>query len=199
MPTAGKGQKGTPPGPKIDMKYLQAEVTRAVSAAVDARFQGNDQLCIASADLNRTMARSECQCKVWGRETCSSTCTCRMGKKTCGIDCDCRGFCGNSFATLPRLDVREGALGRELYTREDLPEHKLAFVVCGHIMNDTHFQRILQHSSAKHQYAVSVSWPGSSQGLPGEPGSVNYVVDPSNHVSGKANHSCEPNTAVGPW
>lgn len=184
---------------KLELMYLEAGVSRIVSASVDENLTGNYELCMAGANLNRAMARYRCNCHVLGLETCSDTCSCRTAMKICGFECLCHGFCCNSFATLPNLDVRNGALGRELYTVDDLPYQKLAFVVCGHVMSEFQFQQVVEHYPCHQHYVSLVSWPGSSTNLPGIPGEVTYVVDPSTHFSGMANHSCDPNVAVGPW
>lgn len=186
-------------GVRINLKYLKAELNHAVKTNVDAHMSGTPLLSLPSAETNHAMAQHECDCYVRGKETCSGTCSCRTAMKVCEVTCNCHGFCCNSLATMPKLDVRGGALGQELYTKEDLPQQKLAFVVCGKILTDALFHDIAMIDPHRHYYGVRVSWPGYSQNVPGVPREVNFVVDPSRHISGMANHSCDPNTAVSPW
>lgn len=89
---------------------------------------------------------------------------------------------------MPRLDVRDGALGQELYTRDDLPQQKIAFVVCGTILTEALFQSIAMIDPYHAYYGVRVAWPGHTKDVPGEPGEVKFVVDPSTHISAMANH-----------
>ena len=186
-------------GIRINTKFLKARIDTAVKDNVDAKMSGTLLLSLPSAETNKAMAKYECDCYVRGKETCSGTCLCRIAMKVCEVPCNCHGFCCNSIATMPKLDVRDGALGKELYTREDLPQQKLAFVVCGKILTEALFRSIAMIDRHRPYYGVRVVWPGRTNNVPGDPGEVKFVVDPSTHISGMANHSCDPNTVVSPW
>lgn len=96
------------------MCYLKAEHDHAVKTNVDPHMSGTPLLSIPSAETNQAMAESECHYYGRGKEICSGTCACRTAMKVCEVTCNCHGFGCNSFATMPKLDVREGALGQEL-------------------------------------------------------------------------------------
>lgn len=186
---------------KASKKCQQQGTAKAATAAVDARLRGEKDLLLASPDVNEELAKVSCQCRVRGSATCTSLCPCHCTKKSCGVDCECHGFCCNSFFSTPKLSIRKGALGEELYTRTDLPQGRLAFVVCGPIMTVCEYNRYhekLQHRKVKH-YGVTVSWPGSDQGLPGDPDLNKYIIDPFDDMTGALNHSCVPNVALEAW
>jgi hypothetical protein len=186
-------------GVRINMNFLKAGIENTVRENVDANMSGTLLLSLPSAGTNEAMAKYECDCFVRGKETCSGTCLCRSAMKVCEVTCNCHGFCCNSLATMPKLDTRDGALGQELYTREDLPPQKIAFAVCGKILTEALFHSIAMIDPHRLYYGVRVAWPGQTKNVPGEPKEVEFVIDPSTHISGTANHSCDPNTIVSPW
>lgn len=186
-------------GVRMNLNFLKSEIGEAVKTNVDAHMSGSLLLALPSAETNKALAQYECDCFVIGNDTCSGTCLCHMAMKVCDVACNCHGFCCNSFATMPRLDVREGALGQELFTDHDLPQQKIAFVVCGQILSEVLHHDIATIDPRRQHYGVRVSWPGHSKDVPGKPGEVEFVLDPMTHISGMANHSCDPNIVVGPW
>lgn len=184
----------------MDMESYHSETSQA-SSAIDAKLTGDKKLLAAARNVNEEMAITACGCHIKGNETCTAMCACQDKWRSCGIECNCRGFCCNSLYTLPNLKVRDGALGEELYTKEDIPASKVAFVVCGPIMTQEKYRQKhqkVQDKTAKH-YGITVSWPGSSKGLPGEAEASKYVVDPFDNIVGAANHSCEPNVYIEAW
>lgn len=186
-------------GVRINLRYLRAELNNAVKTNVDAHMSGTPILTHPSAATNHAMAQRMCECYVRGKETCSGSCACRTTMKVCEVTCNCHGFCCNSLATLPKLDVRDGPLGHEVFSNVDLPQHKLAFVMCGQIVTEKILQGLAMMDPRRCYYGVRVSWPGWSMDVPGEPGEVEFAVYPWNHISALANHSCDPNMAVSPW
>jgi hypothetical protein len=184
----------------MDMESYHSETSRA-SSAIDAKLTGDKKLLAAARKVNEEMSITACGCRIKGNETCTAMCACQDKWRSCGIECNCHGFCCNSLYTLPNLNVRDGALGEELYTKEDIPASKVAFVVCGPIMTQEKYRQKhqkVQDKTAKH-YGITVSWPGSSKGLPGEAEASKYVVDPFDNIVGAANHSCEPNVYIKAW
>lgn len=164
---------------------------------VDARLKGDKKLMHASRGVSVELARVACQCRLRGRETCTTSCACVTKWKSCGEECECHGFCCNSIIHTPKLSIRSGALGEELYTKTDLPRGKLAFVVCGRIMTLPEY-RLYHDKLTSHPRRKAVrhyGFPVSYLGLP----PVKYVVDPFEDMTGAVNHSCEPNVVVEAW
>lgn len=175
-------------------KGARLQRARAAGVAVDARLKGDKKLLLASRSVSTEVARVACKCRLRGRETCRASCTCVANWKSCGVDCECRGSCCNSFFHTPRLGIRSGALGEELFTKADLPRGKIAFVICGRVMTPHEYWRyheevtVNPHKNVVRHYGFPVSWLG----LP----PVKYIVDPFEDMTGAINHSCEPNVVV---
>ena len=181
--------------------HLPEGNARAATAAVDARLRGDKKLLQAKPDVCVGLAKVSCKCRVIGNRTCIALCLCQAKWKSCGVECGCNGFCCNSFFYTPQLNIRQGALGEELYTKCDLPQHRICFVVCGPFMTVPEYRRYhekLLHKPVKH-YGVRVSWPGSLQDLPGSPDMDKYVIDPFDDMTGAVNHCCEPNIVIQAW
>lgn len=179
-----------------DSKCAQLGRARAAIVAVDARLKGDKKLLHASRDVSLELARAACKCRLQGTRTCSTSCACVTKWKSCGVECECHGFCCNCIFHTPKLCIRSGALGEELYTKADLPKGKVAFVICGRIMPMPEYWRyhalnLERNCHAIRHYGFSVSWLG----LP----PVKYVVDPFEDMTGAVNHSCEPNVVVEAW
>lgn len=184
-----------------DPKGAQLGRARAATLAVDTRLRGDRKLLHANLDVSAPLARVACECRLRGSRTCTANCPCLTKWKSCGVECECHGFCCNSFFHTPRLSIRNGALGEELYTKSDLPRYRIAFVVCGKIMTVPEYWRYhekLMHRTVRH-YGFTVSWPGLARGLPGNPDLDKYAVDPFEDMTGAVNHSCEPNVIFEAW
>ncbi|KAH8933277.1 hypothetical protein BDL97_18G021700 [Sphagnum fallax] len=166
-------------------------------------------------DVNKVLAEVEgCQCMMRGAETCSSAslCCCHgKYRRSCDLRCLCHGHCCNSLINTPELGIREGVLGRELFTKTNLPLNKIAFVVCGNILTTSDYENcyeemMLQLAGSRaapsvYLYCIKVSsWLGSAQGLPPlgdpHPHPDQYVIHHLNDMSGAANHSCNPNIQI---
>jgi hypothetical protein len=184
-----------------DPKGTQQGRARAATLAVDTRLKGDRKLLHANLDVNVPLARVACECRLRGSRTCTANYPCLTKWKSCGVECKCHGFCCNIFFHTPRLNIRNGALGEEFFTKSDLPQYRIAFVVCGRIMTVPEYWRYhekLLHRIVRH-YGFSVSWPGPAHGFPRNPDLDKYAVDPFDDMMGAVNHSCEPNIVFEAW
>jgi hypothetical protein len=209
---------GIPPSQFIKPQQYKKKESWLSTAVVDAKIHGNKKLLAAAMDVNKVLAEVEaCQCMMRGAETCSSAslCCCHgKYRRSCDLRCLCHGHCCNSLINTPELGIREGVLGRELFTKTNLPLNKIAFVVCGNILTTSDYENcyeemMLQLAGSRaapsvYLYCIKVSsWLGSAQGLPPlgapHPHPDQYVIHHLNDMSGAANHSCNPNIQIQAW